>query len=162
MLDHKCNQTPDQELLSVLMSVAPQKQISLSVVGELDLASAPFLGALVKSLVDEEARHVVLDAREVRFCDAAGLRALLVAHRWFDRIGGLFAIVPSQSIQRLTALLGLGENLSLFPTLPAALAGNETRTARNRSRTVIGEPGWRWRPRREGTAYANEAHHGRT
>lgn len=157
---HKGSQTPDQELLSVFMSVAPQRQIFLSVVGELDMASAPFLGALVKSLVDEEARHVVLDAQKVGFCDAAGLRALLVAHRGFDRIGGLFAIVPSQSIQRLSALLGVDENLSLFPTLPAALVGNETKPARNRAETVTGEPGWRWRPRREGIA--NDTHHGHT
>jgi len=149
---HMGSQTSDQELLSVHMSVAPPRPVFVSLIGELDMASAPFLGAIVKSLVDEEARHVVLDAQEVGFCDAAGLRALLIAHRRFDRHGGRFAIVPSRSIQRLTALLGLDGNLSLFPTLPAALVGDESEKAGNREGTVTGEPGSGWGPRRERTA----------
>jgi anti-anti-sigma factor len=139
------------------MSVAPPRPIFVSLVGELDMASAPYLGAIVKSLVDEEARHVVLDAQEVGFCDAAGLRALLVAQRGFDRLGSLFAIVPSRSIQRLTALLELDENLYLDPTLPAALVDDERETAGNRGGTVIGEPGLRWRPRHELTAELDDA-----
>lgn len=122
---HKGSQTLDKELFSVRLSVARQRRISLSLVGELDMASAPLLGAVVKSLVDEDVRSVVVDAREVEFCDAAGLHALLAGHRSTHRIGNTFAIVPSPPIQRLTALLQLDEELSLFSTLSAALAATK-------------------------------------
>lgn len=92
--DHEGNQTLDTELFSVRLSVARQRPIFLSVVGELDMASALLLGAIVKSVVDEEVRSVVVDAREVEFWDAAGLHVFLAGHRSIHGIGSIFAMSP--------------------------------------------------------------------
>ena len=121
MSGHEGSQTLDKELFSIHLSLALQRPIFLSLVGELDMASAPLLGAIVKSLVDQDVGSVVVDAREVEFWDAAGLHVFLAGHRSTHRIGNVFAIVPSPSILRLTALLRLDEELSLFSTFSSAL-----------------------------------------
>ena len=84
--------------------------------GDLDLASAPRLETAVAGLRDGGRRCVVADAERVSFCDAAGLRSLLAAHRTV----AAFAIVPSTQIRRVAALAEV--ELPMFDSLDGALA----------------------------------------
>ncbi|MDF5754386.1 STAS domain-containing protein [Spongiactinospora sp. TRM90649] len=55
--------------------------------GELDLASVSRLSSAVDAAVAGPGRHITLDALGVTFCDAAGLRGLLVAQRRLTEVG---------------------------------------------------------------------------
>ena len=74
--------------------------------GELDVATAPRLAALLTRL--RERRHpVVLDLSEVAFMDSSGLRALLRMH---NRHGSSVRLGPvSTVVDRLLALTGTAE-----------------------------------------------------
>ncbi len=73
--------------------------MTVAVSGDVDAYSAPELAA---SLIDHRADRVILTA--VTFIDAAGLRALLTAHR--ARPEGLTLISPSLCVLRLLDLAG--------------------------------------------------------
>jgi anti-anti-sigma factor len=74
--------------------------------GELDIATAPRLAALLRRLRDH--RHpVVLDLSEVRFMDSSGLSVLLEARASSRRDGWSFRIRrPSPRVARVARLAG--------------------------------------------------------
>lgn len=45
--------------------------------GELDLATSEVFTGIVEALIDNGATHIDIDARQLRFIDAAGVRVLL-------------------------------------------------------------------------------------
>jgi anti-anti-sigma factor len=79
--------------------------------GELDVATAPWLAALLKRL--RERRHpVVLDLSEVAFMDSSGLNVLLDAHAAGRRDGWSFSIRRvSPRVARVARLAGAEEIL---------------------------------------------------
>jgi anti-sigma B factor antagonist len=80
----------------------------LTVVGELDLATAPELGRRLAEL-DRGVGAVEIDLGQVSFLDACGLRCLLAAQADFDGNGGprLALTNPSGPVRRLFGLTGL-------------------------------------------------------
>ncbi len=85
----------------------------LTVVGELDLATAPeLMGRLAE--VDRTVKAVEIDLGHVSFVDACGLRCLLAGRADFDRDGGprLVLTNPSPPVQRLFGLTGLSHQLA--------------------------------------------------
>lgn len=81
---------------------------TIAVVGEIDLATAPILR---RALVDTSVRRIELSG--VTFMDAAGLAALLDAHRPGQREHDLTLVAPSRSVRRLLDLIG---HRHTFPT----------------------------------------------
>lgn len=80
----------------------------VSPTGELDLATAPHLEAVV-ALLETTDGDVVLDLGEITFMDAAGARAVLAAA---DALGGRLTLRPGQpQVRRLFAVIGLYERL---------------------------------------------------
>ena len=85
--------------------------------GELDLATAPELDALVNERLDA-GQDVVIDLRELAFMDSTGLRVLVAAHarvEGADR-GPTFLVVrplPGAPIQRILAIAGVESVLDL-------------------------------------------------
>jgi anti-anti-sigma factor len=79
--------------------------------GELDIATAPELAALLTRL--RERRHpVVLDLSEVAFMDSSGLNVLLDARDFSRRDGWSFTIRrPSPRVARLARLAGADDLL---------------------------------------------------
>lgn len=61
---------------------------SLSVSGELDLASAPELRAAIGELLGAGIRHLEVDLDECSFLDSSGLGALLWGHHRLRAAGG--------------------------------------------------------------------------
>jgi anti-anti-sigma factor len=57
------------------------RPVQLCPTGELDVATAPALGASVASALDSGAREVIVDLRGVTFTDVSGARSLLRVQR---------------------------------------------------------------------------------
>jgi anti-sigma B factor antagonist len=92
---------------------------------EVDLINAADVGEDLARAVDSGARIVVADLSATVFCDSAAIRTLLGAADDAAASGAeLRLVVPdSGPVRRIIDLLGLGQVLPVYPTLPAALSG---------------------------------------
>jgi anti-anti-sigma factor len=83
---------------------------TLSLVGELDVASAPTLQAAIVGLCDAGAREIVLDLHELTSIDASGLRLIMTAGQVCERYGCDFALArvqtPAQKLFDLSGAIG--------------------------------------------------------
>ena len=93
---------------------------TLGVLGDVDLGTAPDLCA---HLGAHRGEQVVVDLTQVRFCDSAGLRALLGEARETRFLGGVMTLVatPGTAVWRLLELTGLIEVLGVREDRAAAL-----------------------------------------
>jgi len=87
----------------------------LTVSGELDRETAHHLTDAVGSLSGTARPRWVLDARQVWFCDAEGLRSVVAAHRAARRAGRELTVLPSPCVHRLVVLMGLEQLLGTPP-----------------------------------------------
>ena len=96
----------------------------LEVFGELDLATAPRLCALLDEARAERVRRVVIDLTGVDFCDSTGLRALMGASTELRHAGGRLAVavLPNGGVARLFDVTGIREGLPTHDTQGEALA----------------------------------------
>ena len=83
---------------------------TLSLVGELDVATAPGLQAAVEELCRAGAREVVLDLHEISFIDSTGLRVILASRQLCELEGCDFSLSraqpQAQRLFELTEVLG--------------------------------------------------------
>jgi len=80
--------------------------------GELDLATAPLLQERLEPLLSERVENLVLDLRDVPFCDVTGLNVLLRAQSGLSMHGGRLTVLhPCPSLRVIIAVLGLGQRL---------------------------------------------------
>jgi anti-anti-sigma factor len=89
--------------------------------GELDVAAAPELTAILDAALweDTRVRRVVLDLSQLTFCDSSGLKVLLTGYRLAALNGTAFEIVVVDGpVRDLIALSGFDSVLPL--TQPAA------------------------------------------
>jgi anti-sigma B factor antagonist len=96
----------------------------LEVFGELDLATAPHLCALLDAARIQRVRRLVVDLTGVDFCDSTGLRALMGASTEL-RVGGgrlAVAVLPDSTVARLFDVTGIREGLRTFDTQGEAVA----------------------------------------
>jgi anti-anti-sigma factor len=84
----------------------------LSLVGELDLVSAPILQAAFNRVESARVGLIVVDLRRVSFMDAAGLHVLADAHKR-ARLGrwSLVVVRGPRPVQRLLELTGFDKLL---------------------------------------------------
>jgi anti-sigma B factor antagonist len=95
------------ELLEVERADAGGEAVLL-VRGEIDLASAPVLGAAVVDALAERPAVVVVDLAGVRFMDSTGLRALLDARLGAGAAGVALRLrAPSPAVARVLELTGV-------------------------------------------------------
>jgi anti-anti-sigma factor len=88
---------------------------TLTVRGELDLATAPELEAAVRAGLDDG--DVVLDLRELEFMDSSGVRVLVTAHAEAAERGRDFAVVrpaPTSPVAKILVIAGLDGQLTLL------------------------------------------------
>lgn len=96
----------------------------ISVGGELDLASSPALEEELERVADSGADVVVIDLRELEFMDSTGLSVLVRAHQRAEEEGRRLGLVNgSQQVQRLLALTGVAERLTVAETPEELLDG---------------------------------------
>jgi anti-anti-sigma factor len=77
--------------------------------GELDLATAPDLEAVVTERLDA-GQDVVVDLRELAFMDSTGLRVLVAAHARVEGGSQSFRVVrprPGAPIRKILAIAGV-------------------------------------------------------
>jgi anti-anti-sigma factor len=90
---------------------------TVALAGELDIATAPDLEAMVLGLCVDGAREIELDLSEVSFVDSAGLRAILSARTLCEEHRcQLLLTRPREPVQRLFELTGLLEKLPFRAT----------------------------------------------
>jgi anti-sigma B factor antagonist len=86
----------------------------LTVVGEIDLATAPRLEEALEWLRVTKSRRVVLDLSGVTFCDCAGLSVFIDADAAITAGGGHLAICgASPGLRRLLGLTHLDDALDV-------------------------------------------------
>lgn len=94
---------------------------TVTVSGELDRENAHHVLDGLAALADTGHHRWALDAAQVVFCDAAGLRALVTAHHLARRHGCVLVLErPSPTLHRLLLLVGLDQMLDLRPATAAA------------------------------------------
>ncbi len=90
--------------------------------GQVDADSAPSLKALLKQLVDEGARLLIVDLDQVDFIDSSGLSALVSGLKAVRQRGGTLNLCRAHT-QALTSLrlTMLDRVFSIYPTVEEAL-----------------------------------------
>jgi anti-sigma B factor antagonist len=85
---------------------------TLTLAGELDIASVPALNAAVNRLCTDATKAITLDLSELRFIDSTGLAAIVLAGKLCEQHHYDFALIPGPApVQRLFELTGLIEVL---------------------------------------------------
>lgn len=96
----------------------------ISVVGELDLDTAPELEAELRAARDANDASVLLDLSECEFIDSSGLA--LIVQTWRDlerREGtGLAMCCAKNQVERLLRIAGAYEAISIYDSVDDALA----------------------------------------
>lgn len=91
-------------------------QVVLTVRGEVDLVTAPELGAIVDSMIDLGHREMTLDLAACGFMDTSGLRVIAAA---VDRVGSTGNVLtvrsPSALTVRILDIAGMTASLHLEP-----------------------------------------------
>lgn len=109
-------QLPDG--IGILVSFVGTKTV-LRVRGELDLLSAPQLGAILHGVIDRGHHSVVLDLAELDFMDAAGLSVIAAGIRRLQPYGQSLEIrSPSAMVRRILDITDLAKLVHLEPSEP--------------------------------------------
>ena len=96
----------------------------VSVVGELDVATAPELRTRLDDAIDRGPAVVVADLLGVTFLDSTALGVLIGALKRSQAAGGELRIVAAEPrILKIFEITGLTELFSLFATVEAAGVG---------------------------------------
>jgi anti-anti-sigma factor len=76
--------------------------------GEIDLASAPKLGAVLDQAIAAQPAQVMVELESVSFMDSTGLRVLVEAQRRLQQRGGTLVIDGmSETVRRVLEVAGL-------------------------------------------------------
>ena len=96
----------------------------LSVSGELDMATAPFLGQRIRRpLFWDGVRAVVVDLSGVAFLDSSGAAALLLSRSHAKALSRqLVFVCPEGRALRRLQIYGLDSSLGMLSTLDEAIA----------------------------------------
>lgn len=99
--DPDAESTDDPADLSI-SSVSSDGARVVRLAGELDLNTAPRAEQALTDELDPGARNLIVDLRDLEFCDAAGLRVFVRARRRAHDAGMRLRLVhPSRMVQRL-------------------------------------------------------------
>jgi anti-anti-sigma factor len=106
---------------SIAHSRLEDRGILLTITGELDIATVPFVRERLSALAEAGEHRVVVDLRGVSFIDSTGLAAFVHAKlRWGD--DGITLVMEPDSYARLIfEVAGLVDVIWVADTLDAAL-----------------------------------------
>ena len=93
----------------------------LEVGGEVDVYTAPRLREKLVELVEQGARHVVVDLSRVEFLDSTGLGVLVGALKRLRAVNGTFGLVCAhERLLKIFRITALDRVFSLYDTVAAA------------------------------------------
>jgi anti-sigma B factor antagonist len=85
---------------------------TITLAGEMDMAGAPELAAVISGICANEQRTVVIDLRNLTFIDSSGLQALVRAHQDCLARGYELRVIPGpENVHRLFEITGMNETL---------------------------------------------------
>jgi anti-anti-sigma factor len=91
--------------------------------GDLDLAAVPALREHLLDALSHSTNTLILDLSEVSFCDASGLAVLVGAQHRAQLLGVTLSVAaPRPQIAKVLRITGLDRSLTVYPTVPEALA----------------------------------------
>jgi len=94
----------------------PAPAVTVEVRGDIDLATAPHLQQRLETLLAEGVEDLVLDLRDVSFCDVPGLNVLVQVHAQLASRGGQLTVLrPCRTLRIMAGVLGLTDSLHLTP-----------------------------------------------
>ena len=89
---------------------------------EIDIANAPLLQKALAEASGPGQVLVVVDMSRTRFCDSAGLNALVTADRQVRAEGGeVRLVITGESVVRIVALTGVDQVIAVYSSLEEAL-----------------------------------------
>ena len=95
----------------------------LEVGGEVDVYTAPRLRERLVELVEQGAKHVVVDLSRVEFLDSTGLGVLVGALKRLRAVGGTLGLVCShERLLKIFRITALDRVFALYGTVEAATA----------------------------------------
>lgn len=107
----------------VLLAVRTDDSVTITVTGELDIATAPALTAFLLHHVHDGDLRLDLEVGDLTFIGATGLGLLVALRTRMDRQHTLLVLTgASPRLRRLLELTGLDTRFTLTP-LPVAAAG---------------------------------------
>jgi anti-sigma B factor antagonist len=106
-------------------AAAPISSAVVSLPAEIDVTNAGEILTLVTDVLAPGVTIVIADLTGTRFCDSAGLRHLLLAHRQAARAGVRLRLVipPDGPVGRIAELTGISRYLAVYPTVQLAACG---------------------------------------
>ena len=96
-------------------SAQPRREVVVALPEEIDMTNA---AGVAEQLTLAVGRHliVIIDMSATRFCDCAGVRAIVRAHKRAAGGGAeLRLVVTADPVRRMFGLLGVDRLLDLFP-----------------------------------------------
>ncbi len=96
----------------------------VSVMGEVDLATAPTLERTLLDVAEDRTGEVIVDLTGCSFLDSRGLTALVAARARLERSNRQLALVLSNaSVLKIFQITGFDELFAIYPSLGAAVDG---------------------------------------
>ena len=97
-----------------------QREVIVSFPEEIDIGNAAGVADELTSAVSRN-RVVIIDMSATRFCDCAGVRAIVRAHNRAVGSGAeLRLVVTAAPVRRIFGLIGVDRLLDLYPSMEAA------------------------------------------
>ena len=105
----------DGPRFSLDLTVPAESDAVVTVVGELDMLTAPALEVVLDRSIDQGARQLVVDLDDVSFIDSAGIRVILCASaRLRETEGSLRLVYGSMNVRRLFEILALDKVVGTY------------------------------------------------
>ena len=114
---------PAQPAAAAVASSDERHPVVVTLPSEIDLTNASEVQDALGRALESGTDVVVADAAETTFCDCAGVRALIRAHRRAIAAGAKLRVATSPEVRRILGLTGAGQVLDTCPTLTAARDG---------------------------------------
>lgn len=110
----KGSQVPSSDDATPMLRVETPSKGTIVVSGELDMATAPQLVAIVDRLVADNVVDIVIELDRLAFCDSSGLSFFVQAHQTLRAAGGSLVLHnPSDRLRGLLATTSLDHELNI-------------------------------------------------
>lgn len=113
------------EVLTVTVGEADSRDTVLTVSGEIDRDSTHVLGTAAEEALRSGITRLVLDLREVTFCDSSGLKTFVQLHRLAADLGASLRLAGARPpVTTVIEVVNLDRMLALHRTVEEALSAD--------------------------------------